>query len=346
MSSDRPLRIMRYGAGALSELAEVCAEAGIERPMLVTTRRGAASVGPLPVVGVYDGVRPHVPVETVREAAARAEELDADGLVGMGGGSAMDTCKAAVAELADTGRTPLPRIVAVPTTYAGAEWTSYFGVLLAPGRKGGGNDPRVTPIGAIYDPELTLDLPLEATVGTSMNALAHCAEAYYHPDAAPRASRHADTGATAIAHALPLVVARPDGIYGRSRLLEGAHRAALALAESGVCLAHAMAQGIGGRYAVPQGSANAVCLPVALRFNAEAVPEAVDQFASALGTDDAPARIVELAALGGFARLRDLGVPESGLGELGERIAARPGARVNPRPASAEDIEALLRAVW
>ena len=346
MSSDRPLRIMRYGAGSLSELPDVCAEAGIERPMLVATRRGAASLGALPVVGVYDGVRPHVPVETVREAAAVAAELDADALVGVGGGSAMDTCKAAVAELAETGRMPVPRIVAVPTTYAGAEWTSYYGVLLAPGRKGGGNDPRVTPIAAIYDPELTLGLPLQATVGTSMNAMAHCAEAYYHPDAAPRAARHADTGAMAIAHALPLVVARPDGIYGRSRLLEGAHRAALALAESGVCLAHAMAQGIGGRYDVPQGSANAVCLPVALRFNADAVPDAVDRFAAALGTDDAPTRIEELAALGGFGRLRDLGVPEAGLGELAELIAARPGARVNPRPASAADVEFLLQTVW
>lgn len=346
MSSDRPLRIMRYGAGSLSELPDVCAEAGIERPMLVATRRGAASLRALPVVGVYDGVRPHVPVETVREAAAVAAELDADALVGVGGGSAMDTCKAAVAELAETGRMPVPRIVAVPTTYAGAEWTSYYGVLLAPGRKGGGNDPRVTPIAAIYDPELTLGLPLQATVGTSMNAMAHCAEAYYHPDAAPRAARHADTGAMAIAHALPLVVARPDGIYGRSRLLEGAHRAALALAESGVCLAHAMAQGIGGRYDVPQGSANAVCLPVALRFNADAVPDAVDRFAAALGTDDAPTRIEELAALGGFGRLRDLGVPEAGLGELAELIAARPGARVNPRPASAADVEFLLQTVW
>jgi maleylacetate reductase len=337
---------MRYGAGALAELPDVCAEAGIERPMLVATRRGAASVGPLQVVGVYDGVRPHVPVETVREAAALAAELGADGLVGLGGGSAMDTCKALVAELADVGHTPLPRIVAVPTTYAGAEWTSSFGILLAPGRKGGGNDPRATPIGAIYDPELTLGLPLEPTVGTSMNAVAHCAEAYYHPHATSRAARHADTGATAINHALPIVVARPTGIYGRSRLLEGAHRAALALAESGVCLGHAMAQGIGGRYGVPQGSANAVCLPVALRFNAEAVPEAVERLATALQTDDAPARIEELAALGGFGRLRDLGVPEAGLGELGELIAARPGARVNPRPASADDVTELLKTAW
>ena len=67
-----------------------------------------------------------------------------------------------------------------------------------------------------------------------MNALAHCAEAYYHPARTPRAERHADTGATAIGHALPMVVDQPRGIYGRTRLLEGAYRAALALAESGL----------------------------------------------------------------------------------------------------------------
>ncbi len=346
MSSDRPLRIMRYGAGSITELAGVYAEAGIERALLVTTRRGAASVGELPVAGVYDGVRPHVPIETVREAAARFLELGADGLVGLGGGSAIDTSKAVVAELASQGRPTLPRVVAVPTTYAGAEWTPYFGIRLGPGRKGGGRDPRATPVAAIYDPVLTLGLSLETTVGTSMNALAHCAEAYDHPDATRRAPRHADTGATAIGHALPIVVERPDGIYGRSRLLEGAHRAALALAESGVCLAHAMAQGIGARYDVPQGSANAVCLPVALRFNAQAVPEAVARLATALGTDDAAGRIEELAALSGFGRLRDLGVPEDGLEELAAAIVARPGAQVNPRPARVADVVTLLREVW
>jgi maleylacetate reductase len=346
VTDDRPLRIMRYGAGSIGELEDVCAEAGIARPLLVTTRRGAQSVGTLPVVGVYDGVRSHVPVETVEEALARVVALDADGLVGLGGGSAVDTCKAVVATLAEQGREPLPRVVAVPTTYAGAEWTPFFGVRFGPDRKGGGREPRATPIAAIYDPALTLDLPLEPTVGTSMNALAHCAEAYYHPEATRRATRHADTGATAIEHALPLVVERPHGIYGRSRLLEGAHRAALALAESGVCLAHAMAQAIGGRYGVPQGSANAVCLPAALRFNAEAVPEAVDRLATALRTDDAPTRVAELAALGGFGRLRDLGVPEDGLDELAGVIAARPGTQVNPRPATADEIAGLLHAVW
>lgn len=344
--ADAPLRITRFGAGSLAELGDVLTELDIERALLVVSRRGAAAVGPLPVAGTYDGVRPHVPVETVHAAAAQALALDADGLVGLGGGSAIDTCKAVVAEVAAAGREPLPRIVTVPTTYAGAEWTSSFGMLLAPGRKGGGSHPQAAPVAAIYDPELTLDLPLGATVGTAMNALAHCAEAYYHPTPGRRAARHADTGATAIGHALPLVVAHPHGLYGRTRLLEGAMRAALALAESGLCLAHAMAQALGGRYGLPQGAMNALCLPPALRFNAEAVPEAVARFAAALGVDDAPSRVEELARLGGYVRLRDLGVPEADLDDVAEAIVARPGARANPRPASPEEVAGLLRSIW
>ena len=345
MTDERPARIVRFGAGSLAALADVCAEAGITRPLLVASRRGAASAGGLPVVGVYDGVRPHVPIDTVREVAAVARERRADGLVAFGGGSAIDTCKAAVAELADSVE-PLPRVVAIPTTYAGAEWTSGFGVLLEPGRKGGGRDERARPIAAIYDPELSLDLPLDATVGTAMNALAHCAEAYYHPACSETAARHADTGATAIGYALPIVAERPGGIYGRTRLLEGAFRAALALAGSGLCLAHAMAQALGGRYGLPQGSMNAICLPVALRFNAEAVPDAVARFGEALGTDDPVARVEELARLGGFGRLRDVGVPEEELDVVAEAVVARPGAQANPRAASPAEVTDLLREVW
>ena len=346
MSESRPARIVRFGAGSLAELGDVCAEAGISRPLLVASRRGVASVGELPVVETYGGVRPHVPAETVEEAAVLVRQTGADGLVGLGGGAAIDTCKAVVAELAGGGHGPLPSIVAIPTTYAGAEWTPYFGMLLAPGRKGGGMDERATPVAAIYDPELTLDLPLEATVGTSMNALAHCAEAFYHPSRTPRAERNADTGATAIGYALPLVVERPDAIYGRTRLLEGAFRGALALADSGLCLGHAMAQALGGRYELPQGTMNAVCLPAALRFNAAAVPDAVERLGTALGTEDAPSRAEELARLGGFERLRDFGVPEADLERVAEAVVARPGARANPRPATAEDVAGLLRSIW
>ena len=346
MSPAQAPRILRFGVGSLAELEEVCDEAGIGRPLLVATRRGAGTVSGLPVVAAFDGVLPHVPVETVQEAAERARDAGADGLVGLGGGSAIDTCKAVVAELAAGGTEPLPRVVAIPTTYAGAEWTPYFGMLLAPGRKGGGGDERARPVAAIYDPALSVGLPLDATVGTAMNALAHCAEAFYHPRRNDAAERHAETGATAIGYALPLVVDRPDGVYGRTRLLEGAMRAALALAESGLCLGHAMAQALGGRYGLPQGSTNAVCLPAALRYNAVAVPDAVARFAQALGVDDAPARVEELALLGGFARLRDLGVPEAELDDVAQAVVLRRGASENPRPVTAADVGALLRSVW
>ena len=123
-------------------------------------------------------------------------------------------------------------------------------------------------------------------------------------------------------------------------------RAALALADSGLCLAHAMAQALGGRYGLPQGSMNALCLPSALRFNAEVVPEAVERLAAALGADDAATRIEELARLGGFERLRDFGVPEAELDEVAVAIVARPGAKANPRTASAEDVVVLLRSIW
>jgi maleylacetate reductase len=339
-------RVIRFGAGSLVDLGSVLCELGVRRALLVCTERAEPLGASLPVVGTFAGVRPHVPRETVLEAVAHVRELGADGLVGLGGGAAIDTCKAVVGTLAEEGGGALPRVVAVPTTYAGAEWTPYFGMLLAPGRKGGGAHEAAAPVAALYDPELTLGLPLADTVGTAMNALAHCAEAFYHPATTRRAVRHAETGATAISYALPLVAGDLQGIYGRTRLLEGAMRAALALADSGLCLGHAMAQGVGGRYGIPQGAANAVCLPVALRFNAAVVPEAIDRFAAALGADDASERCAELAALGGFHRLRDLGVPGDDLKGLAEAIAARPGARANPRPADAPTIAGLLREVW
>jgi maleylacetate reductase len=346
MSAPARERVIRFGAGSLEELSDVCEELAVSRPLLVSSRRTAAAIGALPVVGAFDGVRSHVPVESVHEAVAVVESVDADGLVAVGGGSAIDTAKAVVAELAARGVDPPPSVIAVPTTYAGAEWTPYFGVLMAPGRKGGGSDDRAKPIAAIYDPELTLDLPLDATVGTAMNALAHCAEAYYHPSRSPRAERNADTGATAINHALPIVVSQPGGIYGRTRLLEGAFRAALALEAAGLALGHAMAQALGGRYGLPQGAMNAVCLPAALRFNAEVAPAAIARLGEALGADDPAARVEELARLGGFERLRDFGVPEAELDDVAEAIVARPGARANPRPASAGDVAELLRAIW
>jgi alcohol dehydrogenase class IV len=102
---------------------------------------------------------------------------------------------------------------------------------------------------------------------------------------------------------------------------------------------------VGGRYGLPHGTLNAVCLPPALRYNARWAPEPVRRFGEALG--GAPVeRVEELAALGGATRLRDLDVPAADLPELAQLAAARPGNRANPHAATPSEIEELLRSVW
>jgi maleylacetate reductase len=265
--------------------------------------------------------------------AATPAAAGADGLVGLGGGSSIDTAKAVSAATA-------LRLVAVPTTYSGAEWTFYFGMRdEVRGLKKGGSGAHTVAI--VYEPRLTLELPVGETVGTALNALAHAAEALYAGD-----SEDASAGARLIGASLEAVVANGHDLDARTTLLRGAFQAGRALGERGLFLGHALAQALGGRYGLPHGAMNALCLPPALRFNQPAIPHAVAALAEALEVDDAPARVEELARLGGFERLRDFGVPEEDLPSLAEEAAARPGSRANPRPVTPADAEALLRSIW
>jgi maleylacetate reductase len=308
--------IVRWG---LDELPGVCADAGLSEALLVASPRWDL---PLAAAARWS----EVPSHRVEEAAAQAR----GGVVALGGGSAIDLGKA----ISATAGVPL---VSVPTTYAGAEWTTFYGVR-DPERKLRGGGAGANPRGIVYDATLTLELPRAPTVGTAMNALAHCAEALYVRGHNDEADGHALAGARAIGEWLPRVVATPHDLEARTALLSGACHAGAALGGAGLALGHAMAQAIGGRYGLPHGTLNGICLPPALQWNEQWAPAAVARFRDALGHD-----VAELAALGGSTRLRDLGVPD---GDLAEAAAERAGNRANPRPATPEEIEQLLRSVW
>jgi maleylacetate reductase len=318
--------IVRWGLG---ELEGLLAELGAARPLLVASPRWHP---PVDVSGEWR----EVPSDRIADAVASAAESDS--VLAVGGGSAIDLAKAISAE------TGLP-LVSVPTTYSGAEWTPSFGIR-DPGRRmrGGGSGARLA--GIVYDPELTLGLPRLETVGTSMNALDHAAEALYVKGRNEDGDREALAGASLIGEWLPRVVESPDDLEARSRLLEGAMHAGAALAAAGLGLAHAMAQALGGRFGLPHGAMNAITLPPVLRFNEPVASAEIARFGAALGTDDPIGRVQELALLGGYERLRDQGVPEDELAEVAEAAAGRPGARANPRPATSAQISDLLRSVY
>src|SRR5262249_38847119 len=149
--------------------------------------------------------------------------------------------------------------------------------------------------------------------GTALNALAHCCEALYVIGRDPAADPIATEGADAISDALPRVLERPDDLGAREALLRGAAKAGEALARSGLALGHAMAQAIGGRYGLPHGALNAICLPAALRFNGEFVP-------GSLLRGEASKRAAELARLAGFDGLSGCGVPPGDFDDLAAAI--------------------------
>jgi maleylacetate reductase len=318
--------IVRWG---LDELPRLLAEVGVERPFLVASTRWSP---PVEVAGFWS----EVPSDRIGEAAEAAE--GADGLLALGGGSAIDLTKAIAAE------TGLP-VVSIPTTYSGAEWTPSFGIR-SHDRLGRGGGSGAHLAGIVYEPELTLGLPRAESVGTALNALAHAAEALYVRGRNETGDREALAGAALIAEWLPRVAADVADLEARRGLLEGAMHAGAALAAAGLGLGHAMAQALGRRYGLPHGALNAITLPAALRFNEPAAGAEIARFGKAMGTTDPIGRVEELARLGGFERLRDLAVPEDELDAVAEAVSERAGAKANPRPATPAEIAELLRSVW
>ncbi|WP_331772969.1 maleylacetate reductase (plasmid) [Embleya sp. NBC_00888] len=334
----RPGRVV-FGVGARTRLPEEIDHLGLNNLMVVCTPEqvdlAAELTSPLgdKVAELYPHATMHVPVAVASKGIARSREIDADGCIAIGGGSAIGLAKA-IAK--DTG---LP-IIALPTTYAGSEMTTIWGLTDA-GRKTTGRDPRVLPVTVVYDPQLTVTLPPALSVTSGMNALAHSAEALYAPDCSPITALMAAESARAIAGALPRLVADPRDIDARSDALYGAWLAGSALGSTTMSLHHKLCHILGGTFDLPHAETHTAVLPHVLAVNLPAASTARTALEAALGTTEPSVHLFHLAQdLGAEMSLKALGMPEDGLQTVIDQTIAAPYA--NPTPVAEADLRHLL----
>ena len=292
----------------------------------------------LPVAVVHDEVVMHVPTEVADRARQVADVHDADLLVSVGGGSTTGLAKAVALT------TGLP-ILAVPTTYAGSEATNVWGLTEA-AKKTTGTDPRVLPRTIVYDASLMVSLPVEMSIASGLNALAHCVDSLWAPRADPINGALATEGIRALNVGLPQIVQDPTGIDGRERTLYGAYLAAVAFASAGSGLHHKICHVLGGMFDLPHAQTHAVVLPYVLAFNAPAAPEAAARIATALGAPDAVAGLAALRVrLGAPTALRDYGMQEAEISAAAAAVLKAAPAG-NPVALNIDNATALLRAAW
>jgi len=374
-STDFP-RVTRQDADALIVLApgcvdEVASQLGRLRRKraYVVTGSGLASgrvgqtirnaLGPM-MVGMFSGARRHVPVETAEQVANEARSLNADVLIGLGGGSPIGTAKAAVSRLADGATAGDVRwiVAAIPTTYSGSEVTPVFGTTdVARGRKEVVRNPGIRPRLVLYDPELAIDTPPDLTAGTGINALAHCVEGLYSSDAGDEERAMAVRAATLLVKHLPKAFARPDELAHRYHLFEGSMLAGLVLARAGMGVHHGLCHVLGGRYNAPHGVLNAIMLPHAMRFNLPVAGPTYAQLAPVFGlkaadsprTGEAVCRAVTdfIRQFRLPQRLREIGIPKTDLPAVAADALQSQSVRRNPRPLrDARDALQILEAAW
>ena len=338
----QPARVV-FGAGALSQLAQEIDALGARKALVLSTpeQRGAAEMvaGLLGAraVGVFDRAVMHVPIETAREARELARKLGADCAVAIGGGSTTGLGKAIAL---DSG---LP-ILAIPTTYAGSEMTPIYGITEA-GMKKTGRDLRVLPRTVIYDPELTLSLPVGLSVTSGINAIAHAAEGLYAVDRNPITDLMAEEGIAALGRALPAIVKNAADLEARADALYGAWLCGTVLGHVGMALHHKLCHTLGGSFNLPHAETHTIVLPHALAYNSQHAPQAMARIQRALGGRSAAQAVYDLAKHNGApVALKDIGMQAADLDRACD--IALQNQYPNPRPLERAAIRRLFQDAY
>jgi maleylacetate reductase len=324
-----------FGAGSLATLPLELERWGKRRVMLLSTPGRAAGIVPAlggRHAGTFDDAMMHVPREVVAAARAAVRNAGPDALLAFGGGSAIGLGKALALE------TDLP-LAAIPTTCSGSETTSIWGISDGTAKRTG-RDPRVAPRLVVYDPALTTDVPPGVFAASGMNAVAHCVEALYAPDAGPVSTMFALDGLRRLAEHLPMIMSAPRDAGARAGALAGAHLAGRALDQTSMGLQHTLAHILGGSFGLPHAETHAALLPWVTAFNAPAAPEAMGLIAAALDAADAESGLARLARDLGASTLAGLGFTEAMIPRAAALAAA--GSYPNPRPVDEAGVRSIL----
>jgi len=301
---------IRFGAGRIAELADVCIEVGIKSPLVVTD----PGMMKLPVTSAIDEIcrRAGLYIEFFSEVQPNpvGANIDAgvtayrsgghDGVIAVGGGSALDVGKTIalmagqhrpVWDFEDIGDNwkradadAIAPVVAIPTTAGTGSEVGRAGVVIDEDdhRKVLVFHPKMLPVAVICDPELTVGLPRMLTVGTGIDALSHSLEALCAPSYHPMSHGIGLEGARLVLHNLPRVVADPTDIAARGHMMSAAAMGAVAF-QKGLGGMHALAHPIGAVFNTHHGMTNAVVMPYVLTANRSAIEPVIESVATYSG---------------------------------------------------------------
>lgn len=365
---------VRFGAGRIAELADAAKSAGMARPLLVTD----PVLAKLPIVAralevleaggmpakLSTDVKPNPVAANVEAGVAALKAGDHDGVVAFGGGSALDAGKV-IAFMAgqsrpmwdfeDIGdwwtradRQGILPIVAVPTTAGTGSEVGRAGVITdeSTHTKKVIFHPLMMPKVTICDPELTVGMPKAITVGTGMDALAHCLEAYCGPFYHPMADGIAVEGMRLVKESLARAAKDGGDIEARAHMMSAAAMGATAF-QKALGAIHSLSHPVGSLYDTHHGMTNAVFMPYVLVFNRQAIEERITRLAAYLGlrTDFAAFLdwVLELREETGVPHtLAGLDVDDSKLDIMSRMAPKDPTAGGNPIPLD----EAVCRKLY
>jgi maleylacetate reductase len=335
-----PVRIV-LGAGAIGALAAEADFHKMSRLVVLCSksradfaRRVTSGIAER-IAGICDASEPNMPRAAFERVLDDLKRLAADGFVVIGGGSPIGLAKAAAAT------TELPYI-AVVTTYSGSEMAARWRIGIAADRISG-EGVAALPATAIYDPELTLDLPPRVSAASGMNAVAHAVESLYGIDTNPVVQTMAEEAIRLLGGSLPRLLQNPRDLAARTDVLYGAWLAANFRAEVGI--EHVIAQRVRQWFDLDHAHTHAIATPYAVAFNADAAPEAMRRITRALGVADAARGLYDLnVRLGLPTGLKGLGMREDDIAKAVEVVAAV--SVTHPRPVSKADLSNIITQAY